>query len=160
MDDASDKLTEWTDPVLGDLVWDDEDGAWSGTTDIDGRDVVLTVTSDTIVEGGAATRADQEAALDEARPLLDRVLEMEPKFRRLAAEEIANAAGDEGDEETAHSALDEVDELADVLQLEAVSLHGSGELFYTDSSAKFFPDAEITVYFEEDLSFGGAEVSE
>jgi hypothetical protein len=50
------------------------------------------------------------------------------------------------------------DEFANSLELECVTLHGCGELHYR--CPKFFPGRHVTVYFNEDVSFGGADVYE
>jgi hypothetical protein len=42
--------------------------------------------------------------------------------------------------------------------LQAVSIHGCGELHYR--SPEFFPGWLVTVYFNERVSFGAAEVYE
>jgi hypothetical protein len=50
------------------------------------------------------------------------------------------------------------DRFAAGLELETVSIHGCGELNYR--SHEFFPGWLVTVYFNEDVTFGDAEVYE
>ena len=73
-------------------------------------------------------------------------------------EAVAACKAEQADANFAREVLSQVDEFADSLELEQICLHGSGELHYR--SAKFFPGWTITVYFEEDGSFGDVEAYE
>jgi hypothetical protein len=148
------KPREIDHPVFGHLIWDDEESAWNGTTQIGGHQVELSIDT-TLSE---ATRAEQDDVLRRNELLLPRVLEAEPNFHRQAARDIAEAASEQADDDYARDARASVDELADSLELQVVVLHEGGELHYRDASKKFIPDLTITVYYEEDISYGGVEV--
>ncbi|MBV9866773.1 MAG: hypothetical protein JO316_15570 [Abitibacteriaceae bacterium] len=148
MADSSQLLASWVDPVLGELVW--EGTGWGGTVEISGRRVRLWLDPDR----ATPTRQEQLAVIAASSALLAGVRKVEPEFRRRLAHELAQAVGSQATEEVAAEAVAAVDELVAALELEEVSLHGSGELHYHDGSGKFFPSDELfTVYFSEDLTY-------
>src|SRR4051812_36497644 len=149
MPDSSEKLTRWTDPELGALEWDDRDGVWVARALFGGREVRLELDPD----AKAPSRDEQLAVIAPAAKLLVALRLAEPGLRRQAADQIAEAV----EEQQSEIRLAR-DRFAATLVLGSVSLHGSGELHYR--SDEFFPGQSITVYFEDDLSFGGAEVYE
>jgi hypothetical protein len=146
MTDDSSLFTRWTDSVLGDLVWDEEDRVWDGQVRFLGRVVDIELDPDR----KEPTREDQLAVIEHSRGVLERLAAVEDQLRHRAAERIAGPAR----EQQSDVALPSV-EFAESLALARVSLHGSGELHYR--SDKFLPESVITVFFEEDLRFGGAE---
>jgi len=148
MADSSELLASWIDPVLGELVW--EGTGWVGTVEMSGRSVRLWLDPDRTTP----TRQEQLAIIEASGALLVGVRKVEPEFRRRLARELAQAVGSQATEEVAAEAMAAVDELAAALELEDVSLHGSGELHYRDASGKFFPSDELfNVYFSEDLTY-------
>jgi hypothetical protein len=149
MPDSSDKLSQWTDPELGALEWDDEDDVWVARTPFGGREVRLTLGPGV----NDPSRDEQLATIGPSGKQLVALRQAEEELRRRAAEQIAEAV----EEQQSEIQLPR-DRFAATLTLESVSLHGSGELHYR--SDEFFPGQRITVYFEDDLSFGGAEVYE
>jgi hypothetical protein len=145
---ASDRLARWADAVFGELVWDELKRAWIGRVEFVGRTVRLELNSDRTNPTGE----EQLVVVEPSRRVLDGLGALEPGLRRQASKQVAEAVVEQQDE----VALPE-DEFANTLELECISLHGSrGELHYR--SADFFPRGHITVYFNEDLSFGDAEV--
>jgi hypothetical protein len=144
---AFDRLTKWTDPVFGALVWDEGSLAWIGHVEFAGRSVCLELDPDR----ANPTREEQLAILEPSRLVLDRLHAVEPELRRQAAKQVAEAVVEQQDEVE----LPE-EEFASTLELKCISLHGCGELHYRNSD--FFPGQHVSVYFNEDLSFGGAEV--
>src|SRR5262249_24412263 len=145
----SDRLTQWTDPVFGDLVWDERSRAWTGRVEFAGRIVDLELDTDR----KNPTREEQLAVMEPSRRVLEGLRAVEPELRGQAAKQAAEAVmqqQEDGD-------LPEED-FANSLELECISLHGCGELHYR--SPDFFPGWLVTVYFNEDLSFGDAEVGD
>lgn len=142
-------LTHWSDPVLGELVWDQANSVWTGSLSFVGRAVRLELDPDR----KNPTRDEQLAVVEASRKTLAALEKVEPKLRRQAAREIAEAVASQG----SRSRLPQR-RFADTLELEIVSLHGCGELHYR--SPEFFPGWRVTIYFDEDLSFGDAEVYE
>jgi hypothetical protein len=142
-----DRLTRWTDPVFGDLVWDEGDCVWIGRVEFAGRTVRLELDPDR----KDPTQEEQLAVVEPSRIVLDALRGEESKLRRQAAKQIAEAIVEQQDEVE----LPEED-FTNTLELECISLHGCWELQYR--SPDFFPGQHITVYFNEDLSFGDAEV--
>jgi len=145
--DSPEKLMRWTDSELGELTW--EDGVWVGRTQFGGREVRLEIDPDR----KAPTLDEQLAAIKPARHLLAALRAAEPELRRQASAQIAEAVAEQ---RPVPDLLG--DRFAATLALESVCLHGCGELHYR--SAEFFPGELITVYFNDDLSFGDAEVYE
>jgi hypothetical protein len=146
---ASDPLTRWTDPVLGDLAWDERTLVWIGRVQFRGRTVRLELDPDRT----HPTREDQLAVIEPSRIVLKGLRDAEPDLRRQGAKQIAEAVIEQQDKVEVPKEM-----FADTLELEGISLHGSGELHYR--SPTFFPGQRVTLYFNEDLSFGDAEVYE
>lgn len=144
-------LAEWTDPVLGPFEWDVAGRVWNGACEFRGRVVPLQLDPDR----REPNRQEQMAVFEPARVVLARLREAEPGLRRQAAEQIAAAVTSQQDDGPGLVTLPQA-RFADELELEAVSIHGCGELYYR--SHEFFPGSLVTVYFENDLSFGDAEV--
>jgi hypothetical protein len=144
---------QWADPVLGDLAWDEAGKVWVGSCDFNGRAVRLELDPDHT----NPTRDIQLAVLSPSRSILDRLRQVELQFRRQAAEQIAEAVVCQQLQDRRGLALPEA-RFADGLQLEMISIHGCGELHYR--SPEFFPDWVVTIFFNDDLSFGDAEVYE
>ncbi|SRR5579871_2074282 len=151
MADASELLMQWTDPVLGDLRWDKAGKVWIGSCDFNGRVVRLELDPDHT----NPTRDIQLAIIEPSRSILGRLPQIEPQFRRQAAEQIAEAVASQEPQGRKEPALPE-ERFADELELEMISIHSCGELHYR--SPAFFPDSVVTIYFNEDLSFGDAAV--
>jgi hypothetical protein len=148
---ASGRLERWTDSVLGDFIWDN--GVWNGSCEFNGRTVRLELDP----ENPDPTREEQLAVFEPSRPILARLREVEPEFRRRAATQIAAAVVSQQPRGRGRVTLPE-DRFAAGLELETVSIHGCGELNYR--SHEFFPGWLVTVYFNEDVTFGDAEVYE
>ncbi len=144
---ASDRLTQWSDMVLGDLTWDEHALAWISRIRFGEWIVRLVLDPDRT----HPTREDQLAVVESSRIMLEGLRDVEPVLRRQGAEQIAQAVIEQQDEVELPKEV-----LADTLELECISLHGSGELHYR--SPVFFPGQRVTVYFNEDLSFGDAAV--
>jgi hypothetical protein len=144
---ASDRLTRWADPVFGDLAWDEGALAWIGCVQFGGRSVGLELDPDRT----QPTREDQLAVREPSRITLETLRDVEPDLRRQAAEQIAEAVIEQQNQVELPK-----EGFADTLELECISLHGSGELHYR--SSRYFPGQHVTVYFNEDWSFGDAEV--
>jgi hypothetical protein len=152
MVDASGRLQRWTDPMLGEFSWDEAGKVWNGSCEFNGRVVRLQLDPDNT----APTRDEQLAVFEPSRPILGRLRAVEPEFRRRAATQIAAAIVSQ-QPRRGRVTLPE-GRFADGLELEAVSIHGCGELHYR--SPEFFPGWQVTIYFNTDLSFGDAEVYE
>ena|SRR5579871_4022725 len=148
---ASRRLERWTDPILGDFTWDG--GVWNGSCEVHGRTVRLQLDPDS----ADPTPEEQLAVFEPSRPVLARVREAEPEFRRRAAEQVAAAVASQQPQGRGRVTLPQA-RFADGLELRSVSIHGCGELHY--NSPEFFPGWLVTVYFDEGVSFGGAEVYE
>jgi hypothetical protein len=142
-----DRLTRLTDPVFGDLVWEEGDRVWIGRVEFAGRTVRLELDPDRT----NPTQEEQLAVVEPSRIMLDGLRREESKLRQQAAKQVAEAIVQQQDEVE----LPEED-FANTLELVCISLHGCGELQYR--SPDFFPGQHVTVYFNEDLSFGDAEV--
>jgi hypothetical protein len=153
MAEASERLGRWSDPVLGDLTWDETGAVWNGSCVFGGRVARLQLDPDST----DPTRDEQLAVVEPSRAVLDRLRHVEPEFRRRAAEQIAAAVGSQQPPGHGRVALPE-GRFAEGLELQAVCIHGCGELHYR--SPEFFPGRVVTVFFNEDLSFGDAEVYE
>lgn len=153
MAEASGRLEWWSDPVLGDLVWDEGGAVWNGSCDIGGRLVRLQLDPDR----RDPSREDQLAVIEPSRAVLNRLRQLEPGFRRRAAARIAAAVVSQQPRGPSRVTLPE-GRFADGLELETVSVHGCGELHYR--SPEFFPGWRVTIYFNTDLSFGDAELYE
>ena len=132
-------LSRWTDAGFGDLLWAGDN--WVGRVPFYGRDVRATIGTDREI----STRDDQLDAIAVARRLLADVRSAEPELRRQAAEQIAEAVA----EQWPDVGLPRT-EFAITVVIEAVSLHGSGELHYQSEAC--FPGKRITVFFDGDLS--------
>jgi hypothetical protein len=150
MAETSGRLERWTDPVLGSFTW--SGGVWSGSCEFNGRTVGLQLDPDNT----DPTQEEQVAVFEPSRPILAKLREIEPEFRRRAAEQIAAAVVSQ-QPRRGRVTLPE-GRFADGLELQAVSIHGCGELHYR--SPEFFPGWLVTVYFNERVSFGAAEVYE
>jgi hypothetical protein len=153
MANKSARLQRWTDPVLGDLAWDDAEAVWNGSCEFGGQVVRLQLDPD----NPDPTRDEQLAVIEPSRAVLDRLRQVELEFRRRAAAQIAAAVVSQQPRGRGRVTLPE-DRFAAGLELETISIHGCGELHYR--SPEFFPGWRVTVYFNEDLSFGDAEVYE
>lgn len=147
MAEASERLSQWSDPVFGDLVWDERSLAWIGQVEFAGRPIRLELDPDLT----APTREEQLAIIEPSRSVLDGLRVVEAGLRRQAAKQIAQAVIEQQNEVE----LPE-DEFANNLELECISIHGCGEIHYR--SPAFFPGQHITVFFNEDLTFGDAAV--
>jgi hypothetical protein len=153
MANAAGRLQRWTDPVLGDLAWDQAGAVWNGSCEFGGRVVPLQLDPD----NRDPTRDEQLAVVERSRAMLDRLRQVEPEFRRRAAAQIAAAVVSQQPRGRGRGTLPE-GRFADGLELEKVSIHRCGELHYR--SPEFFPGWRVTIYFNEDLAFGDAEVYE
>lgn len=151
MAEASGRLERWTDPVLGEFTWGG--GVWNGSCEFNGRTVRLQLDPDNT----DPTQAEQLAIFEPSRPVLATLWEVEPGFRRWAAEQVAAAVVSQQPRGRGRVTLPE-GRFADGLELQTVSIHGCGELHYR--SPEFFPGWTVTVYFNEGVSYGGAEVYE
>ena len=149
---ASGRLQRWTDSVLGHFTWD-ERGVWNGSCEFNDRTVRLELDPDNT----DPSREEQLAVFELSRPVLAQLREVEPEFRRRAVEQIAAAVVAQQPRGRGRVTLPK-DRFAAGLELETVSIHGCGELHYR--SPEFFPGWVVTVYFDEDQSFGDAEVYE
>lgn len=147
MTEASDRLTRWTDPVFGDLVWEERSLAWVGRVEFEGRTVRLELDPDRT----NPSREEQLAVVEPSRKLLHGLRTMEPELRRQTAKQVAEAVIQQKDDVKLPA-----DEFENTLELECISLHGCGELHYR--SPDFFPGLHVTVFFNEDLSFGDSAV--
>jgi hypothetical protein len=148
---ASGQLQRWTDSVLGEFTWDS--GVWNGSCEFHGRIVRLQLDPDNT----DPTREEQLTVFEPSRPILARLRELEPDFRRRAAEQIAAAVVSQQSRDRGQVTLPQ-GRFADGLELQNVSIHGCGELHYR--SPEFFPGCVVTVYFSEGVSFGDAAVYE
>jgi hypothetical protein len=88
------------------------------------------------------------AVIELSRGVLDRLREVEPQFRRQAAEQIAEAVVSQQRRRRKRLTLPE-EQFAEGLELETISIHGCGELHYR--SPEFFPCWLVTIYIDEDL---------
>jgi hypothetical protein len=77
-----------TDPAFGELVWDQNKRAWTGTLSFRGRAVRLELHPDEV----NPTAAERQAIIDLWRGLPARLPAMEPELRRRAAEDVAGDA--------------------------------------------------------------------
>jgi len=147
------RLEEWTDPLLGELVWDEKRSYWAGITEFAGGKVRLQLETESL----DPSVGEQKAIIEAAHRLLAQLKVKEPEFRRRAAEEIAEAVASQESRVRLPR-----ERFAETLQLETVSFHGTseicGELHY--HSPEFFPGSAVTIYFNPDLSFGDVEVYE
>ncbi len=148
---ASGRLERWTDSVLGDFTWNS--GVWNGSCEFNGRSIRLQLDPDNT----DPTHEEQLAVFEPSRPILTRLRQVEPEFRRQAATQIAEAVVCQQPRGRGRVTLPE-GRFAAGLELETVSIHGCGELHYR--SPEFFPGWMVTIYFNEDLSFGNAEIYE
>jgi len=139
------RLTVLDDDDLGPLTWNEDDLAWQGHVTVGQAKAALTI--DTGLND--PNEAEQRAAVESARSLLPRVLPAMPGLLRSAAEQVATDVEGQGKLS--------IGEFTQSLRLLEVSLHESGELHY-DCSEFFGAGAVMTVFFEADLSFGGAEI--
>ena len=71
---ASERLHCWVDPQLGELVWDDRDGAWTGRVEFAGRTVPLSI--DTGLRDPSPV--DQTVVIEPARLKLGKLAAAEP----------------------------------------------------------------------------------
>lgn len=144
---ANERIPRWTNPLLGELIWDERDQAWAGRVEFAGRVVPLSV------DTGRRDPDHEErlAAVGPAPAFLQRLAAAEPAMRRQAAEEVAAAVGEQQDEVVLPA-----DEFAATLELDEVSVCAGAALHYR--SPAFFPSQVVTVYVNTGLSFGGAGV--
>ena len=149
---TSGRILWWSDPLLGEFVWIEGDG-WNGTCEFNGRIVRLQLSTDYT----DPTREQQVSVFEPSRPILDRLREVEPEFRRVAAKQLAAAVVSQQTRGPQRVALPQR-RFAEGLELQAVSIHGCGELHY--SSSEFFPGWIVTIFFFPDVSFADAEVCE
>jgi hypothetical protein len=148
---SSGLLEQWTDAVLGDFTWGS--GMWNGSCEFNGRTVRLQLDPDS----PHPTREEQLDVFEPSRPILARLRDVEPEFRRQAARQISAAVVSQSSRGRWRVTLSEA-RFADGLELQTVSIHKCGELHY--QSPEFFPGWVVTVYFNEGVSFGDAEVYE
>jgi hypothetical protein len=144
-------VQRWTDSILGDFNW--QNGVWNGSCEFHKRPVPLQLDPDNT----NPTQEEQLAIFELSRPILDRLREVEPEFRRKAAEQIASAVISQQPRSQKQASLPK-EPFSDDLDLQIISIHGCGELHY--HSPKFFPGWVVTIYFTEGITFGGAEVDE
>jgi len=149
MGKAPQRLSRWTDDVLGELIWDEADLCWTTHVHFAGQQVLLQLDPD----NRDPNHEEQLAAIEPSRALLEGLRVAESQLRRQAADQLAEYVA----EFQAELNLPQVD-FADTLEVEAISLHECGELHYL--SPGWLPGWRVTVYFNEDLSFGEAEMSE
>jgi hypothetical protein len=139
---VSELLGHLVDPVLGELVWDG--CCWTGIAVIAGRRVRLVLEPDR----REPTSSDQIAIVEASRDRVRTIELHEPALRDAAARELARHV-------TGSAAR-----IASGLELEAISLHGSGGLHYRDRTPGGFTGLTITVYFDADMAFAGVETYE
>jgi hypothetical protein len=139
----SELLARWSDPVLGELAWDDAGRAWRGTAEFSGRAVRLSLGP----VPQPASRGAQLALIEASRAALVGLRRAEPELRRRAAEELAERLA-EPDAEGELSPQ----EVAGSLELEEVNPQGEGgALVYSWPS--LFPAWPVQVFFDASLAF-------
>lgn len=141
----------WDDPELGELVWNAAEGLWNGEVRFEHRIVRVWLDPDR----KNPTAVEQAAIIEPARRLFAGLSAVEPMFRQQAAVQIAGAVAEQAEEGDAQLPLEA---FAGSLELEAIALHsGGGSLYYR--SPEFFPGQRVTIFFDETLAFGDAEVN-
>jgi hypothetical protein len=148
---AQGRLERWTDSVLGDFTW--AGGVWNGSCEFNGRTVRLQLDPDNT----NPTQEEQMAVFEPSQSILAKLREVEPEFRRRAAEQIAAAVVSQQPHGRGRVTLPKA-RFVDGLELQTVSIHGCGQLHYR--SPEFFPGWVVTVYFNEGVFFEDAEVYE
>ena len=143
-------LARWSDPVLGELVWDDAEQIWRGTVALAGHFVRLSLGP----VPRPASRGDQLALVGPSRAVLEGLRRVEPELRRRAAEALAEQVA-EPDAEGELSAED----VAGAMELEEVNPHGDGGMLVY-SSRELFPIWPVLVFFNEGLAFEDVDFGE
>lgn len=140
------------DPVFGEMTWDTDDLAWKGLVRFGHRTVSISLDPGLT----APSAAEQLAVIEPARRLFDGLPVVELELQRQAAVQIAEAVAEQDAEQEENAEL-LLSRFAASLELEEISLQDcGGALHYR--SPEFFPGQHVTIFFDEVLAFGGAEV--
>lgn len=154
MEPETETLPPQTIAGLGELRWEEE--GWSELVAFGGRSVRLTLLCDVKQPNDEEKLAVLNQA-DRAQEQLAQLREVEPAWRLRAAQEIAQAAGEQFSEDIVQENLRRAEVFASALVLDEIVLHGSGALYYHDTSGEFPPDETITIFFSEDVSYEDVE---
>ena len=136
------RLTQLSDPIFGELAWDESKGAWLGSVPFAKRTVQIILRATT----REPTPEEHLALVAHARKQFVKLQQREPELRQKAATSREKSA-------KAHMGTDARlpwKKWAKGPELESISLYGCGELRYRNF---LLIQTRVTICFDEELKF-------